>query len=108
MGRRDAELIIEIEEDTLATIAPWNTATTLNQYEMMAGGYGTLAAAPPALNIALTVGGTQYNRWTFTAPTAYLMDVKEAVEGSAAMVTLTFQCTASGPTTNDDYNLVFN
>jgi hypothetical protein len=108
MGRRDAELVIEIEEDTLATVAPWHTATTINPYEMMAGGAGTLAAQPPQMAVVFTVGGTQYNRWIFTANQAYLMDVKEGVDGSAAIVTLTFQLTPSTPTANDDYSIVFS
>jgi len=108
VGRRDAELIIELEEDTLTVAAPWSGATTLNPYEMQAGGYGTLAAQPPTVNIAFTVGSVQYNKWTFTAPQAFLIDVKEGKDGEAATVTLTYQLTTSTPTANDDYNIVFN
>lgn len=108
MGRRNAEITIELEAETLTAASPWTAAGTLNPYELLAGGYQTAPAQPVSVSVSFTVGVTAFNKWVFTAPQCYLIDVQESEDGPAAIWTLKFQCVSSTPVLDDDYSILFN
>lgn len=111
-GYRKTEIEMVVERVALATVTPWNTATTLNPYKLAED-------AVPVL-LQLSVGATQYKRWhvqtgtTVTAglpvpaAQAILINVKDTADGPTATWTLTFECFASTYGASDEVSVVFN
>lgn len=112
-GYRKPQLEVVIERcAALATVTPWNTATTLNPYRLCED-------AVPVI-IRLSVGSTQYKRWhifsgiglTAGAPNpvaqAVLADVKDTFEGPTATWTLTFDLFPSTYGASDDFAILYN
>lgn len=112
-GYRNPTLEVVIERcATMATVTPWNTASTLNPYR--------LAEDRVPVLLQLQVGSTQYKRWfiytgngvTTGAPTpaaqAILKDVKDTAEGPTATWTLTFELFESTYGAADAYSILFN
>ncbi|SRR6266550_4619105 len=110
---RKPQMTVVIERTAaLATVTPWNTATTLNPYRLCED------ALPVILR--LSVGATQYKRWhiysgiglTAGAPNpaaqAILSDVKDTFEGPTATWTLTFDLFPSTYLASDDFAILYN
>lgn len=111
-GYRHPQLEVVVERVALATVTPWNTATTLNPYRMAED-------SNPVL-LQVSVGATQYKRWhvysgtglTAGAPNpaaqAVLQDVKDTAEGPTATWTLVFDLFPSTYGASDDLSILYN
>jgi len=111
-GYRKTEVEMVVERVPLATVSPWNTATTLNPYKLAED-------AIPVL-LQLSVGTVQYKRWhiytgsgvTAGAPTpaaqAILTNVKDTADGPTATWTLTFELFASTYGLGDEVSIMYN
>jgi hypothetical protein len=110
---RDPTFEVVIERcATLATVTPWNTATTLNPYRLKED------KIPVVLQI--DIGSQQYHRWhlysgsglTVEVPNptaqAVLKEVKDTGEGATATWTLTFELFESTYGANDAFSLLWN
>jgi hypothetical protein len=109
---RRPELTIQVERVALATVSPWNTATTLNPYKLCED------AVP--VKLQLDIGAVQYKRWhIYTGngvttgnpnPTAQavLKDVKDSRDGPTATWTLIFELFASTYGAADEISILYN
>ena len=98
-GYRDPILEIDLEATALQT-TPFHKVAGLDPYALMEN-----ATVVP---VGFTVGGTQYNTFTFAADYAQLIDVSKAEEGEVALWTLKFGLAQSAPGADDDYSFVFD
>lgn len=90
-GRRAPRLSLTVEAEALSTIDPWALWRAATQ--------GVLT---------FTVGSTQYNKMTFTAPQAQIIGVQEESDDPVGLWTLTFKLPCSDGQSDDDYSLVFD
>lgn len=109
----DPELEVVVERLALATVSPWNTATTLNPY--------MLAEQKIPVAIQLDFGATQYRRWHIQSGAvvaaglpspqvqAVLKEVKDTAEGPTATWTMKFRFfNSTFGATNDSISLLYN
>lgn len=99
-GSRDPTLEIVMEQVTRATGTPWYTATTIDPDK--------LRELKTSLDVSLTVGDTQYERWNLQLPTAQITEVQDGEDGSTATWTITFGARVSAGGADDDFNIVFD
>lgn len=113
-GYYDPTLEVVIERcASLATVSPWNTATTLNPYR--------LAEDKLPIAIQMDFGATQYRRWHIQSGAvvaaglpspqaqAVLTSVKDTAEGPTGTWTLNFRFFNSTlGATNDAVSLLYN
>lgn len=105
-GYRVPTLEVVLERCALAVSTPWTTATTFNPYKL----------AEDSLSVIcfVTVGGTQYKKWTVgsgsstASAQAMLVDVKDTAEGPTATWTLTFEFFPTTYTSSDDHFILYN
>jgi hypothetical protein len=93
-------LEVVVEMVALATVNPWNTATTINPRE--------LAERASSLAASLIVGSVQYNKYKLSAPQAQLVDVEELEDGPTSEWRLKFLLPPSTPVALDSHNWLFN
>lgn len=100
IGRRAPTLEVTFESEALAS-SPYHSASALDPYQLFANA--------TSLACSFTVGSTQYNRWTFSAPAVQIgAPPVLAEDGPSALWTLTLQCNPSTLNGNDDFSIAFN
>lgn len=90
-AEREFKLMLTVEAVALATLNPYN-----------------LANAMTAIPVTLTVGATQFNRYTLAAAQAQIEEVVDGNEGPVATWDLTLALKTSTPAANDEVSLLFN
>jgi hypothetical protein len=103
LGYREPQLEVVIEADTLTTSTPWHAAATLNPYQL-------LEAASELATVSLTVGATQYNKYTLTLNDVYAIEGPEEQEDEPnnALWRIVFAPHPSTFTAADDFEIVFD
>lgn len=101
-GKRDATFEITIEQTSTASVtsAPWYTATQLNPYG--------LKSDRSVVGLSLNIGAVQYNRWQLNMPQAQVLTVEDFEDGNTATWKIVFLLSMSTPSSDDDFNIVFN
>lgn len=98
-GFRDPQLEVVLEASALEG-SPFHGTTGIDPY--------ALWEAATQLPVDFTVGSTQYNRFTFSAPQAQITNVDKGEEGEVALWTVQFGLAQTVPGADDDYSLVFD
>ena len=87
-------------EATALVGSPDHTSSGLHPY--------LLREAATSIAVSITIGSTQYNKYTISMPTAQLVNVTDASNGPVATWTLEFAGHGSTPITNDDCSITFD
>lgn len=105
-GSRSPTLEVVLERTTLATVAPWHTATTLNPYRLAEDRAASFICS-------LNVGSVQYKRFKLwsgpiaaAAAQAQLLDVQDTNEGPTKTWTLTIGFRPSTYLAEDEFAIV--
>lgn len=103
LGYREPQLEVVFEADTLKTASPYHQADEINPYQL-------LETATEMTQITLTVGSTQYNKWTINLEDAYMIEGPEeqSDEPNNALWRCVFAPHPSTFTGSDDFSIVFD
>lgn len=87
-------------EATALQTTPFHGAAGLDPYQ--------LAEAATAIAVSLTVGATQYNKWTLSGTAAQLVDVADDEDGASAIWTLVFELNPTTSGGKDNLSILFD
>lgn len=90
-AEREFKLMLTVEAVALSTLNPY-----------------ALRDAATSVPVTLTIGGTQYNRFTIAGAQAQIEDVADGNEGPVATWELTLGLKTSTPSANDEVSILFN
>lgn len=90
-AEREFRLMMTVEAVALSTLNPY-----------------ALRDAATSIPVTLTVGGTQFNRFTIAAAQAQIEDVSDGAEGPVATWEITLGLKTSTPSANNEVSILFN